>query len=128
MLDDDRITTSSAVNRIFVHNPGVIASVGLAPCQCFSPAGIQMTSPGRISSIGPPQRCTPADTIGDDQGLPERMRMPCGSGAGLKRDGRTARTCRACPIEQRVDTNRAGEIFGWPRSGWLGATSLDLHD
>src|SRR5439155_14630379 len=34
--------------------------------QCFSPGGIQITSPGRISSIGPPQRCArpqPAVTI-----------------------------------------------------------------
>src|SRR6266404_9448731 len=44
----------------------VMAVVGVAPCQCFSPGGIQITSPGRISSIGPPQRCArphPAVTI-----------------------------------------------------------------
>src|SRR5271169_6667768 len=44
----------------------VIAVVGLAPCQCFSPGGNQTTSPGRISSMGPPQRCAqpqPAVTI-----------------------------------------------------------------
>ena len=44
----------------------VMAVVGVAPCQCFSPGGNQTTSPGRISSIGPPQRCTqpqPAVTI-----------------------------------------------------------------
>src|SRR5437899_12941187 len=35
----------------------VIAVVGVAPCQCFSPGGNQTTSPGRISSIGPPSRC-----------------------------------------------------------------------
>src|ERR1700731_1776325 len=35
----------------------VIAVVAVAPCQCFSPGGNQITSPGRISSIGPPQRC-----------------------------------------------------------------------
>src|SRR6266568_8939626 len=43
-----------------------IAVVGVAPCQCFSPDGIQTTSPGRISSTGPPQRCArpqPAVTI-----------------------------------------------------------------
>src|SRR6476620_1464926 len=34
----------------------VIAVVGAAPCQCFSPGENQTTSPGRISSIGPPQR------------------------------------------------------------------------
>src|SRR5713226_6244140 len=36
----------------------VIAVVGAAPCQCFSPGGNQITSPGRISSIGPPSRWT----------------------------------------------------------------------
>src|SRR6185295_12409103 len=44
----------------------VIPVVAVAPCQCFSPGGNQITSPGRISSIGPPQRCAqpqPAVTI-----------------------------------------------------------------
>src|SRR5438876_9950807 len=44
----------------------VIAVVAVAPCQCFSPGGNQITSPGRISSLGPPQRCVhpqPAVTI-----------------------------------------------------------------
>src|SRR5438105_9701790 len=44
----------------------VMAVVGVAPCQCFSPGGNQTTSPGRISSTGPPQRCAqphPAVTI-----------------------------------------------------------------
>src|SRR5207247_2809 len=36
----------------------VIAVAGAAPCQCFSLGGNQITSPGRISSIGPPSRCT----------------------------------------------------------------------
>src|SRR6058998_2428702 len=35
----------------------VIAVVGVAPCQCFSLGANQTTSPGRISSIGPPQCC-----------------------------------------------------------------------
>jgi hypothetical protein len=35
----------------------VMAVVGAAPCQCFSPGGNQTTSPGWISSIGPPHRC-----------------------------------------------------------------------
>ena len=44
----------------------VMAVVGVAPCQCFSPGGNQTTSPGRISSTGPPSRCarpSPAVTI-----------------------------------------------------------------
>src|SRR6266540_2123616 len=36
----------------------VIAVVEVAPCQCFSPGGHQTTSPGRISSFGPPSVCT----------------------------------------------------------------------
>src|SRR2546430_13180379 len=35
----------------------VIAVVGDAPCQCFSPGANQTTSPGAISSIKPPSRC-----------------------------------------------------------------------
>src|SRR2546430_4293065 len=35
----------------------VMAVVGVAPCQCFSPGANQITSPGRISSTGPSQRC-----------------------------------------------------------------------
>src|SRR5438309_1639910 len=35
----------------------VMAVVGDAPCQCFSCGSNQTTSPGRISSIGPPSRC-----------------------------------------------------------------------
>src|SRR5207253_7658259 len=44
----------------------VIAAVGDAPCQCFSPGSNQTTSPGWISLIGPSQRCArpqPAVTI-----------------------------------------------------------------
>src|SRR5262252_10024064 len=44
----------------------VIAVVGVAPCQCFSPGANQTTSPGQICSIGPPSRCAhpqPAVTI-----------------------------------------------------------------
>src|ERR1051325_11697718 len=43
-----------------------IAVLGDAPCQCFSPGANQTTSPGRISSTGPPHRCAqpqPAVTI-----------------------------------------------------------------
>src|SRR5437867_12018375 len=36
----------------------VTALVGVAPCQCFSPGGHETTSPGWISSAGPPQLCT----------------------------------------------------------------------
>src|SRR5947209_3817426 len=35
----------------------VIEVVGAAPCQCFSFGANNTASPGRISSIGPPQHC-----------------------------------------------------------------------
>src|SRR5436190_1127798 len=35
----------------------VMAVAGAAPCQCFSLGANETTSPGRISSIGPPSRC-----------------------------------------------------------------------
>src|SRR5260221_13157352 len=44
----------------------VMAVVAVAPCQCFSPGGNQITSPGQICSMGPPQPCArpqPAVTI-----------------------------------------------------------------
>ena len=44
----------------------VIAIVGEAPCQCFSLGANHTTSPGRISSTGPPSFCahpTPETTI-----------------------------------------------------------------
>ena len=42
----------------------VMAVVGVPPCQCFSPDGIEITSPGWISSIGPPSRCA-VNALGD---------------------------------------------------------------
>src|SRR5436190_1376759 len=36
----------------------LMAVVAVAPCQCFSPAANDTTSPGRISSTAPPSRCT----------------------------------------------------------------------
>ena len=41
----------------------VMAVVGVAPCQCFSPGGNHTTSPGRISSIGPPPSDDQAGSI-----------------------------------------------------------------
>src|SRR5437868_5502741 len=44
----------------------VMAVVGVAPCQCLSFGGHQTTSPGRISTFGPPSLCIhphPAVTI-----------------------------------------------------------------
>src|SRR6266480_1966389 len=43
-----------------------MAFVAAAPCQCFTPGGVHMTSPGLTSCFAPPSCCTqpvPAVTI-----------------------------------------------------------------
>ena len=42
----------------------------------------------------------------DDQGLPQRMGVPCRPSSGLERDAGTGRTCRSVCLEQRVDADR----------------------
>jgi hypothetical protein len=55
----------------------------------------------------------PAATRRHDQGLAQRMRVPRGSGAGLKRDaGTAARAGRFPGLEQGVNAHRAGEPIG----------------
>src|SRR5947199_5782659 len=49
---------------------------------------------------------------GDDQRLPEWMRVPCGARAGLERDGVAGRSRRSVGREERVDTDGAGEPIG----------------
>src|SRR5437667_2016011 len=51
-----------------------------------------------------------AQAGGDDQYLAEWMRVPRGAGAGLERDARATNTCGLRRLEQRVHTDRAGEI------------------
>ena len=74
----------------------VIAMVGDAPCQCFSPGGNQTTSPGRISSTGPP-RAAPAAAGRHDQRLAQRVRVPRGACPRLERDSRATDACRPLP-------------------------------
>ena len=106
----------------------VMAVVAVAPCQCFSPGGNQTTSPGRISSTGPPSRWTQPQPDGDDQRLPERMGVPGRARAGLERDvGAVAPWPDPAP-EQRIDADRSGELFRRPLAGGLRAVSLDFHD
>ena len=82
----------------------VIAVVGAAPCQCFSLGANETTSPGRISSIGPPFALRPAATGGHDQRLTERMGVPRGASAGLERDARAANTRRWASNRESIRT------------------------
>src|SRR6266566_2551107 len=90
----------------------VTAVVGVAPCQCFSAGSNQITSPGRMSSIGPPQRWTrpqPAVTIRVWRSL---VAVPCGPSAGLECDTDADRACRIGCLEQGISAYRAGKILG----------------
>jgi hypothetical protein len=53
----------------------------------------------------------PAATGRHDQGLTERVCMPCRTGTGFEGDTGTESTRRSGRVEQRVDTHRAGKIL-----------------
>src|SRR6188472_462663 len=86
----------------------VIAVVGVARCQCFSPGENQTISPDRISSIGRPKLC-PSKTERNDQHLTKGMCTPCGARIRLKRYIRTPNTRWPGCLKQRVNTNRANQ-------------------
>jgi len=89
----------------------VMAVVGVAPCQCFSPGKNQTTSPGRISSIGPPSRRTQPQPACDDESLTERMLVPCSPRARLEGYARTLNKCRIGCLKKRIDPYGASEPF-----------------
>src|SRR4051795_7171639 len=43
---------------MFVMAIWLIKLVAVGPCQCFTPGGVQITSPGLISRFSPPSSCT----------------------------------------------------------------------
>ena len=90
----------------------VIAVVGAAPCQCFSPGRNQTTSPGRISSIWTAPVAAPVRSRRHDQGLAQRMRCAMLTGAGS--NVTLAPTTRAgcIRLEQRIDPHRARKLLG----------------
>src|SRR2546428_9072596 len=63
----------------------------------------------------------------DDEGLPQRVRVPRRPGAGLEGDTDAERPRRVGCLEQRVDADRAGEVLGGSLSGGLSAAPLDVH-
>src|SRR4051812_37703409 len=56
----------------------------------------------------------PAAAGRDDEGLPQRVGVPRGPGAGLECNARTGRTGRGVGLEEWVDADRAGEPVGRP--------------
>src|SRR5260370_24582298 len=62
-----------------------------------------------------------------DQGLAQRMAVPCGPSAGLEGDTGTTHACWIGGLKQGVKTDRAGKIVGRPFPGRLRATSFDIH-
>ena len=67
---------------------------------------------GRISSIGPPQRCAQAAAGGDDEHLAQRVGVPGRARAGLERHARAAQRGRCRRLEKRVHADRARELLG----------------
>src|SRR2546421_6160185 len=69
----------------------------------------------------------PAEARGDNQCLAEGMRVPGGTGARLERHAAAADTRRIGRLEQRVDADRAGEIFYRSLARRLRTRSYELH-
>ena len=69
-----------------------------------------VSGPDFLFGLAPALR--PAASRGDNQRLPQRMRMPGGTRAGFERHQRAESTRRPGRLEQRVDPDGAGEIFG----------------
>src|SRR5881396_856615 len=63
----------------------------------------------------------------DDQGLAQRVGVPCAAGAWLERYVGTARTRWCRRLEKRVDAYGAGEILGRPSRRRLRAISFEVH-
>ena len=78
----------------------VIAVVGEAPCQCFSPGSNHTTSPGADFLDWSTVALHASATGGDDQRLTERVRVPGGAGAGLEGDDRATDACGSVPLKR----------------------------
>ncbi len=61
----------------------------------------------------------PAAASRHDQGLAQRVGVPCCPSAGLERDTGARRACRIVRLEQGVDADRAGEPISRPFAGRL---------
>src|SRR5271157_5581495 len=69
----------------------------------------------------------PAATGCHDEGLAQRMRVPCCPSARLEGDTGTDRACGIVCWEQRINAHRSGKPVGRSLDGRLRATSLNVH-
>ena len=104
----------------------VMAVFGPAPCQCFSPGANQMTSPGLISSTGPPRRCT--------RPRPDVTSSVWPRGGCARRFAPLVQTSpellgpvRVEAVEERVNPYRAREPVGRPFARGRRARADDFH-
>ena len=95
----------------------VMPVVAAAPCQCFTPGGIQTTSPGADLLDGATPVLYQSDAGRDDQRLAKRMRVPSGAGAGLKGHRSAADPRRRATLKTAVDAYRAREVLGGTDAG-----------
>ena len=101
---------------------------GEAPCQCFSPAGHDRTSPGPMRLIGATPALNESGTCYHDQRLAERMRMPRVACARLERDAR-AGDASVLLFAGKSGSMRTElrEVIGRPRRGLLRPVAIDVH-
>ena len=88
--------------------------VAAAPCQCFSPGGIQIDVARAHLLDGSALTLNPADTGGHHEHLTDRMRVPGGTSAGLEGDAAAGHARRRGRREEHVDAHRPCEVFGGP--------------
>lgn len=70
---------------------------------------------------------SPAVAGSDDQGLTERVGVPCGPRARLEGDACTLNKRWIWCLEERIDPYRAGEPIGRSFGGRLRTVAFDLH-
>jgi hypothetical protein len=87
--------------------------------------------PNDIAGVDLFDRATPslrASAAGrDDEGLAERMGVPCCARAGLEGDVCANRARGLRRVEERIDTHFTGEVVGGSRARGLRATGNDFH-
>ena len=69
----------------------------------------------------------PSAACGDDEGLAERVGMPCSSRAGLEGDAGGGNKRRIRSLKEGVDADGAGKPIRGALGGGFGADALDIH-